>query len=120
MTTNNDGKIQCKICGQYFHRVSCHVNKAHGMSASEYKQKFGYKQSEGLCSERSRIITSRQSAERYRQNKMQLFIERSKNTKFPAGVCGRKLKKQTVSMADYTIEGVKETKIMDVFKYEAK
>lgn len=92
--TNNEGKIQCKICGQYFHRVSCHVNKAHGMSASEYKQKFGYKQSEGLCSERSRIITSRQSAERYRQNKMQLFIERSKNTKFPAGVCGRKLKKQ--------------------------
>ena len=24
------------------------------------------------------------------------------------------------TMADYTIEGVKETKIMDVFKYEAK
>lgn len=87
---NDKGLVKCEVCGQHFHRVACHVNKAHQMSASVYKAKFGFKQGEGLCSEKSRIITSNQSKSRYRT--AELFIENSKKTRFPKGVCGRVFK----------------------------
>jgi uncharacterized C2H2 Zn-finger protein len=89
---NEKGLVKCEVCGLYFQRVSCHVNKAHGMSASEYKAKFGFKQGEGLCSEKSRQKTSKQSSSRYRMNKASLFIEMSKKTRFPKGICGRVFK----------------------------
>lgn len=84
---NNEGKIKCEVCGKVFNRVACHVNKVHGISALQYKELFGFKLSEGLCSEQSRIKTSRTSSQRYRTGKMNSFI--SNSNKFKPGECGR-------------------------------
>jgi len=33
-------KIMCEVCGRYFHQLSVHLSKKHGMSVDEYKQQY--------------------------------------------------------------------------------
>lgn len=47
----------CEICGGSFNRVTSHVRQVHDMSAREYKEKFGFDVSKGICS----IESSRKS-----------------------------------------------------------
>lgn len=86
---NEAGLIKCEICGEYFNRVACHVNKAHGLSAKEYKVKFGFVRSVGLCSDVSKSITSENSKEFYRNGVFEKFISRSHIGKFKKGCSGR-------------------------------
>lgn len=87
--TDTNGLIKCEICGLHFARVACHVNKVHGMSAKEYKIKFGFVRSAGLCSVKSREYTSENSKERYKAGEMQSFISNSTKGRFRKGGFGR-------------------------------
>lgn len=44
-----EGKIQCYECGKWFERLGIHT-KSHKMKVSEYKEKWGFNKSAGLCS----------------------------------------------------------------------
>ena len=44
----DDNKIECLICGQWYLKPMGHVAQRHGMSAREYKKKFGYPLKKGL------------------------------------------------------------------------
>jgi ribosomal protein L34E len=36
-----NGRVYCKVCGRPFHSVCAHAWQAHGLSAKQYKRKFG-------------------------------------------------------------------------------
>ena len=36
-----DGRIRCAVCGGSFDRIGIHARKAHGMTAREYREKYG-------------------------------------------------------------------------------
>ncbi len=38
---NDKEKIQCLICGEWFRQVGSHVVQRHGMTAREYRAKYG-------------------------------------------------------------------------------
>lgn len=46
-----NGKIQCKICGNWYELVGSHVTATHNMLMREYKKKFGYDVKKGLLPE---------------------------------------------------------------------
>lgn len=58
---NDLGQPKCEICGEHHDRVVSHVRQKHGMSAREYKIKFGFDLKKGICSkessERTRVKT---------------------------------------------------------------
>lgn len=37
---NGRRKVQCKICGKWYHKVGVHVRKRHGLNESEYHRQF--------------------------------------------------------------------------------
>lgn len=47
------GLPKCEICGKFFSRVGSHVRYSHGMTAKEYRIKFGLDFSQSLCSKES-------------------------------------------------------------------
>lgn len=64
ITETNDGKmIQCHICGYYFGRLGNHIS-THGLTARDYKIKFGLRIKDGLLS----IAARKQSQDTYNAN----------------------------------------------------
>jgi hypothetical protein len=59
------------------------------MNAKEYKIKFGFVRSAGLCSVKSREYTSENSKERSKAGGMQSFISNSTKGRFRKGGFGR-------------------------------
>ncbi len=47
-------KIQCNLCGNWFHQLGNHVNREHGMKANQYKEKVGLSKKTALVSEKLR------------------------------------------------------------------
>lgn len=45
-----EGKLQCAICGRWYHKVASHVVQKHGMDNHEYKAYIGRDVSKGLMS----------------------------------------------------------------------
>jgi len=39
---NDKEKIQCVICGEWFRKVGAHITQKHGMTAREYREKYGF------------------------------------------------------------------------------
>lgn len=46
--------MKCKICNKEFRRVCGHVSQAHGISAREYKERFGFDVGRGLLEDDDR------------------------------------------------------------------
>jgi ROS/MUCR transcriptional regulator protein len=46
----SDDTIECLMCGRHLQRLHSHLNSKHGMTADEYKSKFGLPWSRGLTS----------------------------------------------------------------------
>ena len=42
------GKLQCKICGGWYVQIGSHVSQVHGMTAREYREKYGYPVKKGV------------------------------------------------------------------------
>ncbi len=49
-----DGTLQCELCGQWYKRVTRHVNQRHGLTAKEYKQENGLAVGRGVITEDKR------------------------------------------------------------------
>lgn len=63
-----DGTVQCHLCGNWFNSLGHHINRTHGMKASDYKYKVGLNQSSALISEEVRMkLISRGMSEKRRQ-----------------------------------------------------
>lgn len=86
----DNGKPICEICGQSFHRLMNHVRQKHGLSAREYKERYGLDVSIGICSEESaekvRVATLANADVVISQN----LIKGGKDTRFKKGHPGRK------------------------------
>jgi len=55
MYSKSEGRVQCHFCGRLFRMLNNgHLGKVHGMTASEYKEKVGLKQSSALMGEETR------------------------------------------------------------------
>ncbi len=39
--TDEDGRLQCHICGKFYRGLCNHVHRAHGITADQYRQEFG-------------------------------------------------------------------------------
>lgn len=50
------GTIQCLECGRYYKRVCNHVRMVHGMTAREYKMKYGLDVGRGILTKNARHI----------------------------------------------------------------
>lgn len=48
----DDGRIQCHICGDWYHSLGKHSCYAHGIPADEYRYKFSLPLSYPLCSQK--------------------------------------------------------------------
>ena len=50
---DKEGKPICEICGKAFKRPLSHARQKHGISARDYKIRFGYDTVKGICSQES-------------------------------------------------------------------
>lgn len=84
---DSEGKPVCEICGLAFARVCAHVRQAHGLSAREYKQEFGFDVKKGICSRESREIARQRFFEH--PEVMDNLLEAGKAHRFKSGHQGR-------------------------------
>ena len=74
-------KIVCLECGQEFKMLSKHL-KSHGLTAKEYKKKFGFPNSQSLCAKALSESRSKASKERgLPENLRKTFANRGKKKK---------------------------------------
>ena len=86
---DHEGKPKCEICGKHFDRVISHVRQKHNMSALDYKLKFGLDTSKGICSEKSRKLSSIKAYENYEKVIADNLINKGSKTRFKKGCKGR-------------------------------
>jgi hypothetical protein len=66
---SKNGKIECSVCGKWFSQVSHSHLETHGLTATEYKRKFGLLTSTALKSKQMRINQSKVMIELRKNNK---------------------------------------------------
>lgn len=86
-----NGKVVCHICGRAFTRLGSHVKESHGMTAAEYKNKFG------LCNctkltEESYQQTMRQYTDKY--NMRERLLKSGESTRIKRGETGKRAGKK--------------------------
>lgn len=86
---DDDGKPICEICGRSFKRVLNHVRQKHDMNEREYKLKFGFDLSKGICSEESSQATREKTLENYDRVIKDNLIKKGKKSRFKPGSKGR-------------------------------
>ena len=59
----NPNAIMCEICGNKYIQVCGHVYQSHGMTAREYKEKFGWDVKRGLIPEELREVRAKHTRE---------------------------------------------------------
>lgn len=70
----NSSKVQCHLCGEWFHTLGNHINKEHGINAKNYKITVGLRQTTALISEEHReLLISNAKTSKYKPE------ERAKN-----------------------------------------
>jgi hypothetical protein len=72
-------RIECLLCGEWFHRLSGHLATKHSISTDDYKHQFGLPWSRGLVSESSRAKSGWNEQRRAKQRKL---VSRTRFFKF--------------------------------------
>lgn len=106
-----DGTVQCHLCGKWFNSLGHHVNRVHGIKASEYKYKVGLNQSSALISEEVRLkMIARGMSEKRRQileqNRKKIDYSKKREIKFPNNV--RQLQNKTGNCPMQLLDRIKE------------
>jgi hypothetical protein len=70
----NGGLVQCHICGEFFNSVGKHSQLAHGVTAEEYRERFGIANNHPLCSKR--VSSQIQNNPVYRTNEFREKVKR--------------------------------------------
>lgn len=86
---DKSGKPICHICGKAFDRVTTHARQVHGISAREYKLKFGLDLKKGICSINSKNKSSKAVFCNYEKCINSNLLEKGKNNRFVNGCKGR-------------------------------
>jgi hypothetical protein len=86
---DQEGKPKCEICGKHFDRLLSHVRQKHNMSALEYKKTYGLDTRKGICSEKSRKLSSKKAYENYEKVIADNLINKGSKTRFKKGCKGR-------------------------------
>ena len=83
------GNPICEVCQRGYARVCSHVRQKHGMTAREYKHKFGFDQVKGIASQESHILARRRVMENYDLVVTKNLVKNGKKTRFKKGDPGR-------------------------------
>lgn len=110
---NDEGLPKCEICGLHFDRVLSHVRQKHNMSAREYKQKYGFDTTKGICSKNSSKLSRTRALENYDKVIKSNLIINGVNTRFKKNHKGRtydKLSRQSIIRLTNQITSTKNIK----------
>jgi len=98
---NSRGNPKCEICGKYFKRVLSHVRQVHDINEREYKLKFGFDLTKGICSAESSEKTRIKTISNYKKCIGENLIRDGIKTRITKGSKGRtkdKVSAQTKKM----------------------
>ena len=74
-------KLKCLICGKKYSRPASHVTQVHGMTAREYKEKFGLDVKKGITTHEYReLMRSKHTTESLKR-----LEDRGKKSRFTKG-----------------------------------
>ena len=86
---DDKGKPTCHICGRSFNKLLNHVWQKHGLSAREYKIKFGLNVSHGIISQATREKLQESVHNNYSKVVEINLIKKGRKTRFKKGNKGR-------------------------------
>ena len=125
VTYDKEGKPICEICGQSFDRLLRHTQQKHGVTAKEYKKRFGLDAKKGICSKDSEALARQRVMENYNTVVADNLLKNGVNSRFKKGDRGRtkeKVSEQTRIMLRNRFIGIhtKEEKIANLKKAKQK
>jgi hypothetical protein len=115
---DEEGLPKCEICGEHYNRVLPHVRQTHKMGAKEYKVRFGFDATKGICSKESSEKTRVKTLSNFNTVVKNNLIEKGFNNRFKNGDKGRtkdKVSEQTrIALKerlkeDYMVEAMRES-----------
>ncbi|MGL5713356.1 MAG: MucR family transcriptional regulator [Paraclostridium sp.] len=86
---DNEGKPICEICGRSFNKLGQHVYNSHGMSAKEYKIKFGLDLNKGLVAKSTKEKLQKANKDNYDKVVKNNLLKKGQYTRFKNGDKGR-------------------------------
>jgi len=104
-----NGKIFCEICGKAFDRVLSHARQKHGLTALNYKQRFGLDTTLGLCSEKSKAKSKAKVYENYDRCITANLVKGGAKTRYTPGHAGRTGDKLSKQSKDRLINQIRKT-----------
>jgi hypothetical protein len=113
---NAEGKPKCEICGEHHDRVLSHVRQKHGMSAKDYKVKFGFDSRKGICSKESSEKTRRKTLENRELVIDKNLIQKGSKSRFKKGHEGRTKEKVSEQTRIALKERLKTPKMQEALK----
>lgn len=131
-----EDKVQCGICGEWFRSLGNHVFQKHGMTAKEYKDKFGLYYKTALCSKevsKKRSEAIPEQFVKYRKSKKHIeeLVVANKKRKKPHrcgvmqgknkhGLCDEQIKKRLLVVRNMSNKvEMSDVTISDVHKYDS-
>jgi len=75
MYDEQEDKVQCSVCGEWFFHVTAHASKKHGMFAADYKKRFGLNSSVAVCSKKISAATAKITREANVAGKLHPFVK---------------------------------------------
>ena len=82
---DNNGRVKCEECNQFFNSVCSHALKAHNMSARDYKLKHGLKLNKPVTS----ISTTNKLIRAAENRNNDYLIDAGKQYRYKKGESGR-------------------------------
>ena len=113
---NEDGNPKCEICGKYFKRVLNHVRQVHDLNEREYKIKFGFDLTKGICSQEISEKTRAKTLENYEVCIASNLKIKGSESRFFNGSIGRTKDKVSEQTRIMLKERLKEPEMVDAMK----
>lgn len=107
---DEQGRPICHVCGRAFNRVTSHANNAHGLSAYEYKEKFGLNNNTGLLIESTKNKLRNHIKNNYKKVVEDNLINKGKKYRFEDGHEGRPLSKVRLECRNTLIDNFEKNR----------
>jgi len=117
---DDDGNPICEICKKSFKRVLSHVRQKHDMNEREYKLKFGFDLTKGICSEESSEASRIMVYQNYDRCISKNLIRKGVKTRYKKGDPGRTKDMVQEQTRIALIERLKEPKMVKAMKASGK
>lgn len=97
--TDEDGDLICHICGKAYGKLGSHIALSHGITAKQYKKRFGIAFACGLCKDDLKDRLRELVEIHHDQVVVQNLVKKGEPTRFKKGSSGRT--KNMVSLQTY-------------------